>query len=674
MMFPERGRNRVIIGGVTPEIDGGRYPIKRIVGQTVLVEADIFTDGHDVISGVLQYRHVDESRSSDRKPDEGDWQEVPLEFLVNDHWRAEFPVERVGRYEYGLLAWIDRFLSWHRDFQKRVAAGQDVSIDLRIGAELVHAAAEESPADVRDRLGTWVRRLKAKDAVTHAQQICEDAELPELMRTHSPRRFATRYDRRLFVTVDRLRAQFSSWYEFFPRSTASEHGRHGTFRDCERRLSYVASMGFDVVYLPPIHPIGQTFRKGRNNSVAAEAGEVGSPWAIGAAEGGHKAILPQLGTDEDFRRFVQAAKEHNIDVALDVAFQCSPDHPYVKSHPDWFRSRPDGTIQYAENPPKKYQDIYPFDFECADWKNLWAELQSIFLHWIEQGVRIFRVDNPHTKPLSFWEWCIGEIKREHPDVIFLAEAFTRPRIMERLAKMGFTQSYTYFAWRNNKAELTEYMTELTRTGLADYFRPNFWPNTPDILTEYLQIGGRPAFMIRLILAATLTANYGIYGPAFELLHATPREPGSEEYWDSEKYQIRHDELDQPNSLRDLIARVNAIRQEYRCLQANDSLTFHAIDNDQLLAYSKHTDDHAELLVCVVNLDPNYTQSGWLELSLEELGIDPVHPYQVHDLLSDSRYMWHGPRNFIELNPHISPAHLFRVRRHVRSEQNFDYFV
>ena len=658
------GRSRVVIEGVKPQVDAGRFPVKRAVGETVTVEADVFTDGHDRISCALLYR-----ADGDR-----DWSEVRLAPLVNDRWRGDFPVTQAGMYRFTVVGWIDRFATWHHDFVKRVAAGQNVSVDLLIGAERIEAAAAQAPADDQPRLQDWSRRLRHADAARHVQQICEDPELLQLMTRSGPREFATRFDRELEVAVDRERARFSTWYELFPRSAAAEPGQHGTFRDVEARLPYVASMGFDVLYLPPIHPIGRAHRKGKNNAVTATPDDVGSPWAIGAKEGGHKAIHPALGTLDDFRQLVRSARDHGIEIALDVAFQCSPDHPYVKEHPDWFRHRPDGTIQYAENPPKKYQDIYPFDFECADWQGLWEELKSIFTYWMDQGVRIFRVDNPHTKPFSFWEWCLGEVRRGAPDVIFLAEAFTRPKIMYRLAKLGFTQSYTYFAWRNTKQELTEYLTELTRTNVAEFFRPNLWPNTPDILTERLQVGGRPAFLLRLVLAATLGASYGIYGPPFEHGWSAPREPGSEEYLHSEKYQVHHHDLTRPDSLKDIIGRVNRIRREHAALQTNRTLRFHPIDNDQLLCYSKRSDDGKEVLVVVVNLDPQFRHSGWLELPLDDFDLKPERPYQMHDLLGGARYLWQGPRNFVQLDPQVVPAHIFRLRRQVRTERDFEYYM
>jgi starch synthase (maltosyl-transferring) len=460
----------------------------------------------------------------------------------------------------------------------------------------------------------------------------------------------------------------------FPRSAASEPGKHGTFADVERLLPYVASMGFDVLYLPPIHPIGKTERKGRNNNPKAAAGDPGSPWAIGAASGGHKAIHSELGTLEDFKHLIAASGEHGIEIAMDIAFQCTPDHPYVREHPEWFLKRPDGSIQYAENPPKKYQDIYPFHFESAAGEALAKELRSVIEHWIAQGIRIFRVDNPHTKPFPFWEGLIREIRRLRPDVIFLAEAFTRPKVMYRLAKLGFSQSYNYFPWRNSKRELIEYFTELSRAPVSDFFRPNLWPNTPDILPEYLQYSGRAGFMIRLVLAATLGASYGIYGPAFELMEARPRESGSEEYLDSEKYEIRHWNRDDPGSLREFIARVNRIRRDNAPLQSDRGLQFHPVDNDNLLAYSKTREADADTVLVVVNVDPHHTQTGWLQLELHTLGLPTDKPFQVHDLLSGARFLWQGPRNYVSLDPNRAPAHIFRIRRRVRSEQDFDYFL
>jgi len=678
-MIDREGRQRVVVDRVRPEIDGGRFAIKRTVGERVAVEADVFTDGHDALGCLLLHR--DERAAA--------WSEVAMEALGNDRFRAEFTVTGVGRWRYTVTAWVHAFKTWRRDLRKRVEAGQDVALDLLAGAALIHQAADRARAAGRKAdarvLAGLARGLEqgrgdtrdardARDArdMEPRLRLALDDELAQLMDRHTDRAQACTY-RELAVVVDRARARFSSWYEMFPRSCSPEPGRHGTFRDVVARLPYVAGMGFDVLYLPPIHPIGVSHRKGKNNSPLAEPGDVGSPWAIGGAAGGHKAILPELGTAADFRELIARARDHGLEIAMDVAFQCSPDHPYVREHPEWFRKRPDGTIQYAENPPKKYEDIYPFDFECEAWRELWQELKSIFDHWLGEGIRIFRVDNPHTKPFVFWEWLIGEIKREHPDAIFLAEAFTRPKLMYRLAKLGFTQSYDYFPWRTNRWELTQYFTELTTTEIAEYFRPSSWPNTPDILTEQLQFGGRPVFMQRFILAATLGASYGIYGPTFELLENRARERGSEEYLDSEKYQLRHWDLDAPHSLRDLIALVNRVRRENPALQSDSGLRFHPTDNEQLLCYSKSAPAADNVIVAVVNLDPHHVQSGWLELDLAQLGFDGSRPFQVHDLLTGARYLWSGGRNFVQLDPRQTPAHLFRVRRRVRSEQDFDYF-
>jgi starch synthase (maltosyl-transferring) len=664
-MSVEEGRRRVIIETVRPEIDCGRFPIKRARGEKVIVEADAFTDGHDLLGCVLSYR----------KGIAGHWTEIPMTSLGNDRWRGDFTVTDLGLYQYTVTAWIDRFMSWRRDLRAKVEAGQDVTVELLVGAELLQQASKRASGAAAEQLRTWAKTLStATRGDDESIELALDTELALQMARFPDRTLATTYSKVLDVMVDRVRARFSAWYEMFPRSCAPTPGQHGTFKDCEARLPDIASMGFDVLYLPPIHPIGRSHRKGKNNAPSAGPHDPGSPWGIGAAEGGHKAIHPQLGTPEDFRRLVANAREHGIDIALDLAFQCSPDHPYVQDHPQWFRWRPDGTVQYAENPPKKYQDIYPLEFQTEHWQDLWEELKSVVLFWIEQGVRIFRVDNPHTKPFHFWEWLIREVKRLHPEIIFLAEAFTRPKVMYYLAKAGFTQSYTYFAWRNTKAELTQYFTELTQTEVREFFRPNLWPNTPDILTEYLQLGGRPAFMARLVLAATLGASYGIYGPAFELGEHLPREPGSEEYLDSEKYEIKHWAIDRPDSLRDFIGRVNRIRRENPALHSHGGLRFHPVDNEQLICYSKQTEDASNIILVIVNLDPHHTQSGWVDLPADLQAERPAAPYQVHDLLSDGRYLWHGSRNFVELIPQVVPAHIFRIRHRVRTERDFEYYM
>ena len=567
--------------------------MKRAVGERVVVEADVFTDGHDAVVAELLFKFHSEK----------DWQIVPMQFLGNDHWTASFPVEHLGRYQYTVRGWADPYLTWQRDLEKRKQAGQDLSVEMLIGKALEGQSNEA--------------RIKT-------------------------------YERVLEVVVDPVHARFSTWYELFPRSL-------GSFSDVVKLLPEVEAMGFDVLYLPPIHPIGVTERKGRNNMLQAVKGDVGSPWAIGAKEGGHKAIHADLGSFEDFAALVREAKKRNMRVALDIAFQCSPDHPYVREHPEWFKQRPDGTVQYAENPPKKYQDIYPFDFESSQWKSLWEELKSVFEFWIERGVTIFRVDNPHTKSFDFWEKTINELKAKHPELVFLAEAFTRPRVMHKLAKLGYTQSYTYFTWRNTKHELTEYFTELAQSDSREYFRPNVWPNTPDILHEYLQHGGRPAFIVRVVLAATLAANYGLYGPAYELMEHEPREPGSEEYLNSEKYELKQWDRARADSLAPLITKLNQIRRENVALQSDWSLQFHPTDNDQLLAYSKEQGEN--LILVLINLDPRFAQSGWVDFAAGE-----GRAYEVEDLLGGGRYAWSGRRNFVSLNPQTLPAHVFRVIR------------
>lgn len=662
---PTEGRRRVLIEGVKPEIDAGQFPIKRTVGERVVVEADIFTDGHDALAAVLKYR----------RPGNARWMEVPMAPLGNDRWRAAFTVMDLGEHVYTIEAWIDHFQSWRHDLEKKHGAGQDVSVEMVTGSRLVAEAAQRSEGEDRQLLEVWSKDLEEGGAVTLNARVRLglDPQLKGLMTAFPDRRLATVYSKQLRVWVDPVVARFGAWYEMFPRSCSPEPGRHGTFRDCEAHLPRIAAMGFDILYLPPIHPIGRSYRKGKNNHPQAKPGEPGSPWGIGSEEGGHKAIHPSLGTLQDFQHLVSKAREWKLQIALDIAFQCSPEHPYVREHPDWFRKRADGSIQYAENPPKKYQDIYPLDFESEDWPGLWNELKSVLEFWIEQGVSIFRVDNPHTKAFPFWEWVISELNRKQPGLIFLSEAFTRPKVMYRLAKLGFTQSYNYFPWRNSAQELTEYLTEVTQTEVCQYFRPNLWPNTPDILTPYLQYGGRQAFMIRLVLAATLGASYGIYGPAFELCDHRPKAIGSEEYFDSEKYEIKHWNLNAPGNLVELISHINRIRRENPALHANDRLEFHPTDNPQILAFSKTTEALDNVILVVANVDPHHIQSGWVSLDLAILGIAPDATFQVHDLVRGERYLWRGSRNYIELNPNSLPAHVFRVRPRVTTEQDFDNY-
>jgi starch synthase (maltosyl-transferring) len=662
-MIALEGRKRVVIEHVEPEIDGGRFPIKRVVGEKVVVQADIFADGHDSVSARLLYR------------EEGDdeWNEVPMSFIESDRWMGDFTVEKLGIYLYTILGWVDHFNTWQKDLKKKFDAGQDVSVDTLIGVKYIEEASKKASEIDKKKLKEFTGVLKNERNKERTISVVLSEELSNLMSRYIDRSFSTEYEKKLAVIVDRKNALFSSWYEIFPRSCTSQSGSHGTFKDCEAILPEIAKMGFDVFYFPPIHPIGKTKRKGKNNILVAGPDDVGSPWAIGSEEGGHKAVHPLLGTIEDFIRLINKARDYGIEIAIDLAYQCSPDHPYIKEHPEWFRWRPDGTIQFAENPPKKYEDIVPLNLETEQWQKLWDELKSVVIFWIEKGIRIFRVDNPHTKPFAFWEWLIREVKRIYPDVIFLSEAFTRPKVMYHLAKIGFTQSYTYFTWRNTKWEFMQYIKELTSTSLKEYFRPNFWPNTPDILPEHLQYGGRPVFIMRFILAATLSSNYGIFGPPF-LLCVNEALPGREEYLNSEKYEVRHWDLEQQGNLKDLVARVNRIRRENPALQTTNNVKPYEVDNDYLIFYGKVTEDLSNIILIVVNLDPFYTQSGWVKVPINEFGIDSNQPYMVHDLLSDDKYIWHGERNYVELNPHISPAHIFKLRKKLKREMDFDYFM
>ena len=679
-----RNPSRVVIERMQPQIDCGRFPVKRTIGEALFVSADVFADGHDRLAGVLQYRHW-----------HGEWREVPLTSLGNDSWGASFTVTQIGEYEYTMEAWIDRFGSWLAALSAKAGAGQDVANELIEGAEIVERAAVRLKPDTTYGGSTYdgstyggrtqdeeSRRLLDIAAVLRsdlAQAVrvaaAGDPELARLMNSRPDRSAAATADRPFKVMVDPVRARFGAWYELFARSCTNDPERPGTLRDVERRLSEIVDLGFDVLYLAPVHPIGSTNRKGRNNALRAAAGDPGSPWAIGSDAGGHTAIDPGLGTLDDFDRLVATAGHLGIDVALDLAFQVSPDHPWTKSQPAWFQHRADGSIKYAENPPKKYQDIYPFDFETDDWRALWDSLRDVVLFWIAHGVKIFRVDNPHTKPFAFWEWLIADVRRRHPDVIFLSEAFTRPKVMRRLAKLGFNQSYTYFTWRNTAQELREYLTELTRTETQEYLRPNFFANTPDILHEYLQRGGRPAFEVRLILAATLAASYGIYS-GFELCENVAVGPGSEEYLHSEKYEIRPRNWNQPGALNELIARLNRIRREHRALQFNGTLAFHEVDNPAFLWFSKTPpsngvdrfdpagpDWNARVFV-VANTDPHTMQHGRVRVPLGELGLGPRQPYIVEDLLDEARYTWQGEWNYVKLDPAERIAHIFIIRTRV----------
>jgi starch synthase (maltosyl-transferring) len=657
------GRRRVVIENLRPCVDGGRYAVKRVVGESIRAHADILSDGHDALSARLLLL----------RPNAATWEEIPMVHRQNDLWEATFSVQDPGLYRYAVAAWIDSFKTWRHDFAKRAEAKQDLAVHLLVCAGMVEEAAQRAKGTDRKLLESIADVLRTDPSLDERVTAALDEELLFLMNRFPDRRFETRSDRELTAVVERRKALFSTWYERFPRSCSSDASKHGTLQDCRVLLPEIARMGFDVLYLPPIHPIGTTKRKGKNNSPVAAPGDVGSPWAIGSSEGGHTSIHPELGTFDDLAALVSDATFHGIEIALDLAFQCSPDHPYVKEHPEWFTWLPDGTVQHAENPPKKYEDVLPLNFASDNWRELWEELKSVVLFWADRGIRIFRVDNPHTKPFPFWEWLIGEAKEKYPDLIFLSEAFTRPKIMYRLAKVGFAQSYTYFTWRNTKAEFTEYITHLLTTEVREFFRPNFWPNTPDILPEHLQYGGRPVFMIRAILAATLSASYGIYGPAFELC-VGEAVPNKEEYLHSEKYEIKHWNWDSPGNLKDFLSRVNAIRRNNTALQTTWNLHFHHVDNDYLLFYSKASDDLSNIVLIVVNLDPHHAQSGWVTVPLHELGISPDEPYLVHELLGDDKFIWQGERNYVSIDPQRTPAHILRVRKRMKRETDFDYFL
>jgi starch synthase (maltosyl-transferring) len=656
------GRKRVLVDAVRPCVDGGRYPIKRVVGDVLTIEADLLIDGHDQVRGDIVAFEADGKA----------WKRVPMEAKGNDVWAGALALGSLGRWQYTVEAWVDVFGTWLWGLGRKFEAGRDVSVELVDGAQLVERAASRATGEDADWLRDRAQALREVAPPSVRVALAQDAKLVTLMARYPDREHATRYDPVLEVVVDPPWARFSSWYELFPRSFGRD-GRHGTLRDVEARLDYVAGLGFDVLYLPPIHPIGRSHRKGPNNSLACGPGDPGSPWAIGAAEGGHKAIHPDLGTVEDFRRLVDKAESLGIRVAIDIAFQASPDHPYVAEHPEWFVHRSDGSIQYAENPPKQYQDVYPFDLAGPAWRPLWDELHSVFVTWIERGVRVFRVDNPHTKPIAFWHWCIGSIKAKHPDVVFLAEAFTRPKLMYALAKVGFSQSYTYFTWRNTKADLQAYMREIVSSGVGEFFRPNFWPNTPDILPEHLQYGGRATFVMRAVLAATLSPSWGIYGPAFELM-ANQARPGSEEYADSEKYQLQAWDLDGPDSLAPMLKRLNRIRRQCPSLQGMHGLAFHETDNPYVVCYSKRSPTDDDVTLTVVNLDPTHRHGAWIDLNHGALGADPASPLQTHDLISDARFLWQGRRAYVELDPAVMPAHVFRVHRRILREQSFEYFL
>src|SRR5881394_1976994 len=652
-----------VIENVQPLIDGGRYPIKRVTGEDLVVEADIFKEGHDVVAAALKWRMVGETR----------WHETPMKLIDNDRWRGACTFYENAIYEYTVEAWIDAFISWQHEFSTKFKAGVNpLRSEALEGAALIEEAARRAhdPHDAK-RL-CEIAEAVATRIPAEVDQLVHSGELEVLMATYPDRTGATQWAPPPRAVVDRLEARTAAWYEFFPRSAEGKGDEGSKLRDCLPRIDDAKAMGFNVIYFPPIHPIGTTKRKGRNNSVISQPGEPGVPYAIGNRHlgcpngGGHKDVDPALGTLEDFAWMEEEVRKRGFEIALDFAINCSPDHPYVAEHPEWFYARPDGTIKFAENPPKKYEDIYPLNFRCRNWPELWAEMKSIILFWVERGVRIFRVDNPHTKPVPFWEYLISGVREEFPDTIFLSEAFTRPKIMKVLAKAGFNQSYTYFTWRNHKEELIDYFSELTQTEMREYFRGNLWPNTPDILPPILQSGGRPAFMIRAVLAATLSSVYGIYS-GFELCENAAL-PGREEYLDSEKYQFKERDWDAPGNIKHWITQINRIRKENRALHLYDNLRFYHADNPSILCYGKMTESRDNIILVVVNLDPSRVQDSYVYIPLPEFGPMDSDVYQVHDLLTDMRYLWRGERNYVELNPALQPAHIFRVRRWLAGEK------
>jgi starch synthase (maltosyl-transferring) len=646
-MVKSNGKKRVIITNVYPAVEFGKYTAKAVVGDEILFSASVFGDGHDLISASLYLKEAGKETPV----------ELPMKFLTNDHWEVPYIFPQVGRFEFWVEGWEDHFKNWKHGLLKKFEAGQDLQVELQIGILLLEKAAVALASESATIL-KWIERIKNAEDVAAAVTAAEHEDLESLLYKYRPDDIISRSEP-LQIEIERKKAGYSTWYELFPRSSSSEPGKHGTFNDVVKLLPRVAQMGFDVLYFPPIHPIGEKNRKGKNNSLEPVAGDPGSPWAIGNRKGGHKTIHPELGTLRDFRKLVEAATSYDIEIAMDIAFQCAPDHPYVKEHPQWFNWRPDGTVQYAENPPKRYEDILPFNFETDDWENLWAELKSVIDFWIDNGIRIFRIDNPHTKAFKFWEWTITEVRNQHPEVLFLAEAFTRPRIMERLAKVGFNQSYTYFTWRNTKKEIEEYMEELTKTGMRYYFRPNFWPNTPDILPPALIHGGENAHIMRLILAGTLSSNYGLYGPVYEFGLNEPHGK-KEEYVDNEKYEIHHWDWDKYSRIKEIIIRLNKIRKDNTALQSTWNIEFAETNNDQIICYTKVDQQTGNRLIVVVNLDVHHTQSANVRLPIPELNLTYDSGFRVRDLLSGHIYNWQGEWQYVELNPYQMPAHIFRI--------------
>ena len=658
----------VVIRRITPSLDNARFAVKRAVGEEIHVEADVFKDGHDEVAVLLKWR-----KSGDKT-----WRETPMKPMANDRWSGILAVTSPGAWEFTVEAWGDMFFSWQHELEKKFAAGlRDLQSEILEGAAFIESASKRAGKTTDgDALKKMALAMRAANA-EQAHELAHDADLCGLMRVHADRSLSTTAEPFHPVWVDRERATFAAWYEFFPRSAEGKPDSGSTFRDCLPRIDDAKAMGFDVIYFPPIHPIGTSNRKGRNNSLKCEPGEPGVPYAIGNNKqgvngGGHKDVAPELGTLEDFDWLVGELKKRDMEIALDFAINCSPDHPYVKAHPEWFFKRPDGSIKYAENPPKKYEDVYPLNFHNENWRELWEELRDVILFWCEHGVGIFRVDNPHTKPVAFWEWVIAEVKAKFPGTVFLSEAFTKPNMMQELAKVGYTQSYTYFTWRNTKHELAEYFTELTQGPMKEFFRANFFPNTPDILPEFLQKGGRPAFMIRAVLATMAAPVYGIYS-GFELCENTPVS-GKEEYLDSEKYQFKGRDWNAPGNIKDYIARLNKIRRENRALREYRNLRIQSSENDNILCFSKTTESFDDALLVAVTVDPWNAQAGFINVPLGDFGLGENDPYLVEDLLTGERFAWRGSRNFIALDPHHRPAHVFRVRRHLGHEAGEDVFA
>lgn len=645
------GTRRVVIDHVTPSIDGGRNPFKRVIGDWIVFQANAFADSHDLLQVELRVRKVNTEH----------WQVLPMQALGNDEFETTYRTDSIGLFEYEVAGVVDHYGSWHEGFKKKHQEGVPLDLECRIGAELLEQAAKRASEDHAEQLREWATHLADSSADIETRiSLAYSRHVADIARSYPQRAWETTSARSLML-IERELAAFSAWYEYFPRSCVYDGHTHGSFKDAAKRLPEIHEMGFNIVYFPPIHPIGREFRKGKNNTLTPGPDDVGSPWAVGAAEGGHKSILPELGSLEDFQHFLDEAEMRGMEVALDIAFQCAPDHPWVKEHPQWFRWRPDGTVQYAENPPKKYQDILPINFESDDWENLWDELKSVFEFWIDAGVKVFRVDNPHTKSMEFWRWCILNIKAKHPEVLFLAEAFTRPKRKYFLAKGGFTHGYTYFTWRNTAAELQQYVEELTQGDSKDYFWPNFWPNTPDILHADLQTGNRATFIGRYVLAATLSSNVGIYGPAYELLDYEPY-PGKEENNHSEKYQLKAWDLNKPGNIKAEIARVNAIRNNHEAFQRTFNVQFIPCSNSHIIAYLKQNFEKTDRFIVVVNMDWENKQVGTLDLTPADLGLNQGGSLRLVDQFADAptEYNWHGTSPYLELSPHTCPAHIFQI--------------